>query len=63
MTELASVSAKEHALLSHCKDLLSAIAAMQVNYLYLIYDLKGFTLSGSALNFSSIGYLLRVKRS
>lgn len=30
VTELASVSAKEHALLSHCKDLLSAIAAMQV---------------------------------
>ncbi|XP_031270613.1 QWRF motif-containing protein 9 [Pistacia vera] len=30
VAELAHVSAKEHVLLCHCKDLLSAIAAMQV---------------------------------
>ncbi|XP_044475928.1 QWRF motif-containing protein 2-like [Mangifera indica] len=30
VTELSNVSAKEHALLGHCNDLLSAIAAMQV---------------------------------
>lgn len=38
VAEVTKVSAKEHALLGHCKDLLSTIAAMQVYiYFFLIF--------------------------
>ena len=39
--ELANLSAKERALLDHCKDLLSTIAAMQVIVLFNSYQVIG----------------------
>ena len=41
VAELSKLSVKEHALLDHCKDLLSTNAAMQVIVLFNNYQVLG----------------------